>query len=132
MDDDFVEMRKSELRQQGDDAFQRQDYVDASACYTQAVRVDPYDAELFSNRSLCWLHTGDGKRALYKAEMCKMLCPKWPKAYYLQGKALVLLKEYVRACEVLSSGLDLDPENDEIYKLYWESMELKNAHTGAT
>jgi len=58
----------------------------------QAVKVDPYDAGLFSSRSLCWLRTGDGKRALQDAVRCKMLCPKWAKAYHRQGQALILLK----------------------------------------
>ncbi|KAL6637243.1 hypothetical protein ACP70R_024815 [Stipagrostis hirtigluma subsp. patula] len=131
-DDDFVELRKSELRQQADDAIKRKDYISASACYTQAVRIDPYDATLFSDRSLCWLRTGQGKRALIDAIRCKTLRPKWAKAYYQQGKALVLLKEYEKACQVLSRGLELDPENDEIDRLYWEAMELKNARTGST
>ena len=34
-DDDFVETRKSELKKQGDDAFGMQDYINASAFYTQ-------------------------------------------------------------------------------------------------
>ncbi|KAL6637449.1 hypothetical protein ACP70R_025021 [Stipagrostis hirtigluma subsp. patula] len=131
-DDNFVEMRKSELRQKADDASERRDYLSASAFYTQAVRIDPYDATLFSDRSLCWLRTGDGNRALQDATRCEMLRPKWPKAYYQQGKALVLLKEYEKACKVLSRGLELDPENDQIDKLYWEAMELKNARTEST
>jgi hypothetical protein len=56
------------------------------------VKVDPYDAGLFSSRSLCWLHAGDGKRALQDAARCKMLRPKWAKGYYRHGQALMLLK----------------------------------------
>uniref|UniRef100_A0A804M0W0 Uncharacterized protein n=1 Tax=Zea mays TaxID=4577 RepID=A0A804M0W0_MAIZE len=96
------------------------------ASYGRAVKVDPYDAGLFSSRSLCWLHAGDGKRALQDAARCKMLRPKWAKGYYRHGQALMLLKEYEKACDTLSEGLELDPMCDELEKLYWEAMELKN------
>ncbi|KAK3146669.1 hypothetical protein QOZ80_3BG0269780 [Eleusine coracana subsp. coracana] len=128
-DGDFVEKKRSELRRQGDDAFKKQEYTNLSALYTQAVRIDPDDATLFSNRSLCWHRMGDGKRALQDALMCKKLRPIWAKAYYRQGAALMLLKNYAKACEVLSEGLELDPESDEIDKLYWEAMELKSTST---
>lgn len=128
-DNDFVEMKVSELRREGDDAFKKQDYTNSSAFYTQAVRIDPFDATLFSDRSLCWHRMGDGKRALQDALRCKRLRPIWTKAYYREGAALMLLKDYAKACEKLSEGLELDPESDEIDKLYWEAMELKNAST---
>ncbi|GJM95974.1 hypothetical protein PR202_ga12773 [Eleusine coracana subsp. coracana] len=128
-DGGFVEKKRSELRRQGDDAFKKQEYTNSSALYTQAVRIDPYDATLFSNRSLCWHRMGDGKRALQDALMCKKQRPIWAKAYYRQGAALMLLKDYAKACEVLSEGLELDPESDEIDKLYWEAMELKSTST---
>lgn len=127
--DEFVQMRKAELKRQGADAFRKQDYINSSAFYTQALRVDPFDAALSSNRSLCWLRIGDGKRALQDARRCKIMRPKWAKGYYRQGQAQMLLKEYEKACDTLSQGLELDPQCDEIYKLYWEAMELKNGST---
>lgn len=58
----------------------------------QVLRVDHFDAKLFSNRSLCWLRTGDGERAYVDAATCKQLRPKWAKVYYRQGLALMFLK----------------------------------------
>jgi len=58
----------------------------------QALKVDQFDATLFSNRSICWLRLGDGKKALYDAMECKNLRPKWAKAYYRKGAALMFLK----------------------------------------
>ncbi|RLN40136.1 ankyrin-1-like [Panicum miliaceum] len=130
-DDDFVGTRKSELKKQGDDAFRRQDYRNASAFYTQAMKVDRYDAELFSDRSLCWLRTGDGRRALRDAVRCKILRPKWAKAYVRKGQALILMKDYEKACDEIAEGLELNPLSDELDKLYWEAMELKNGGTEA-
>ncbi|CAN6310096.1 unnamed protein product [Urochloa humidicola] len=130
-DDDFVEARKSELKNQGDDAFRKQDYINASAFYTQALRVDCYDAELFSNRSLCWLHTSDGRRALNDAHLCQILRSNWVEGYFREGQTLMLLKDYVKACKIIAEGLQLDPLNDDLDKLYWEAMELKDGNTEA-
>jgi hypothetical protein len=58
----------------------------------QAMAIDPLDATLFSNRSLCFLRFGDGVQALLDAQKCKMMRPWWPKAWYREGAALSLLK----------------------------------------
>ncbi|XP_039803038.1 protein phosphatase 1 regulatory subunit 12A-like isoform X2 [Panicum virgatum] len=124
-DDDFVKKKKSELKRQGADAFRNEDYLKASVFYTQALKVDQFDATLFSNRSICWLRLGDGKKALYDAMECKNLRPKWAKAYYRKGVALMFLKDYDSAYDTLSRGLELDPESEEMEELLWEVMELK-------
>ncbi|KAL6638488.1 hypothetical protein ACP70R_023983 [Stipagrostis hirtigluma subsp. patula] len=124
-DDDFVKKRKSDLKRQASDAFKQQDYLKASELYTQALRVDQFDATLFSNRSLCWLRLGDGQKAFDDAMECKNLRPKWSKAYYRQGAALMFMKDYESAYNTLSRGLELDPESEEMEKLFWEAMELK-------
>ncbi|XP_062204495.1 uncharacterized protein LOC133906568 isoform X1 [Phragmites australis] len=76
-------------------------------------------------RSLCWLRLGDGEKALDDAVECKQLRPKRAKAYYRKGAALMLLKEYGSAYDTLYRGLELDPESEEMEKLFWEAMELK-------
>ncbi|RLN30487.1 ankyrin repeat and KH domain-containing protein 1-like isoform X1 [Panicum miliaceum] len=124
-DHDFVKKKKSELKRQGADAFRNEDYLKASVFYTQALKVDQFDATLFSNRSICWLRLGDGKKALYDAMECKDLRPKWAKAYYRKGAALMFLKDYDSAYDTLSRGLELDPESEEMEELLWEAVELK-------
>lgn len=102
--------------------------------------LDPDDATLLSNRSLCWLYLGEGGKALVDAHECRKMRPDWPKACYRQGAALMLLKvrqkiitlfvfvlqmvfnvsliffwqDYVSACEALFDGFKLDPEDVEI------------------
>jgi hypothetical protein len=58
----------------------------------QAMKLDPGNASLLSNRSLCWLRFGNGKKALEDAQACRMLRPGWAKACYREGTALMLLK----------------------------------------
>jgi hypothetical protein len=54
--------------------------------------MDPTDATLFSNRSLCWLKAGLGTMALKDACSAQSLRPNWPKAYYCVGAAFMLLE----------------------------------------
>ncbi|KAM0886503.1 hypothetical protein ACQ4PT_029615 [Festuca glaucescens] len=124
-DGNFVKKRMSDLKRQADEAFKKQDYPNASLLYTQALRMDNFDTKLLSNRSLCWLRMGDGQRAFDDAAKCKRLRPKWAKAHYRQGAALMFTKEYDGAYSALSRALELDPESEEIEKLFWEAMELR-------
>jgi hypothetical protein len=57
----------------------------------QAIKLDPADAVLFSNRSLCHLKCGEAHDALLDANACIGLKPEWHKGYYRKGAALRLL-----------------------------------------
>ncbi|KAF7056434.1 hypothetical protein CFC21_063839 [Triticum aestivum] len=124
-DGSFVKKKMSDLKQQGDEAFKKQDYQNASVFYTQALKMDNFDTKLLSNRSLCLLRMGEGRRAYEDAADCTKLRPKWAKAHYRAGAALMFMKEYDAAYSSLSRALELDPESEEIEKLFWEAMELK-------
>ncbi|CAL5021924.1 unnamed protein product [Urochloa decumbens] len=115
-DNEHVDKRKmAQLKSLGTKAAERKDYLFASEIYSKAINLDPNnDATLFSNRSHCWLHMGDGEKALQDALECREMRPDWPKAYYRQGAALLLLKDYKSACETLFDGFKLDPKNDAI------------------
>ncbi|RCV19374.1 hypothetical protein SETIT_3G378700v2 [Setaria italica] len=65
----------ADAKQRGNEALAKGDYLGASYLYIMAMHMDPLDATLFSNRSLCWLSLGDGKSALSDAQQCKMMRP---------------------------------------------------------
>jgi hypothetical protein len=58
----------------------------------QATELDPTDATVLSNRSLCWLRAGQAERALEDAKACRALRPDWAKACYREGAAHRLLQ----------------------------------------
>ncbi|CAL4969301.1 unnamed protein product [Urochloa decumbens] len=117
-DEEPVDQKRiAELKAQGSKAVARKDFLSAAEFYSMAMELDPDDATLFSNRSLCWLHIGEGGKpllSLLDAYECKRKRPDWTKACYRQSKALMLLKEYKGACDALMDGLKLDPWNAEI------------------
>lgn len=58
--------------------------------------------------------SGDAKNALNDAQACSMMRPGWPKASYREGTALMLLKDYEKACGAFLDGLKLEPRNVEM------------------
>ncbi|KAE8795622.1 Protein STIP1-like protein [Hordeum vulgare] len=108
------EITASELISLGSISLKKKDYVVAAKLYSQAMQLDPGDAVLLSDRSLCWLHMGYGRKALLDANQCRKMRPLWPKACRRQGEALMLLKDYEGASERFLDGLKLDPVDTAI------------------
>ncbi|XP_037428755.1 poly [ADP-ribose] polymerase tankyrase-2-like [Triticum dicoccoides] len=120
---------KVQLKSFGEKAIKRRDYHGASLFYTEAIELDPTDATLYSNRSLCHLQTAEAEKALHDANTCIKLRPEWIKGYYRKGAALMLLEDYKEACAAFMAGLQLDPGNAEMEKALREAVqEMKKDH----
>lgn len=113
----------AEAKSRGDDAFKRKDYHMAIDSYTQAIDLDPTDATLLSNRSLCWIRLDQAEHALDDAKACRALRPGWPKACYREGAALRLLQRFDEAANSFYEGVQLDPENKELVNAFREAVE---------
>ncbi|KAH7652308.1 26S proteasome regulatory complex subunit PSMD10 protein [Dioscorea alata] len=112
-----------EAKSRGEEAFRRKDYLSAIYAYTQAIDLDPTEATLLSNRSLCWLRFGQADQALTDAKACRALKPDWPKACYREGAALRQLERFDEAANAFYEGVRLDPENKELVNAFREAVE---------
>ncbi|KAL5702070.1 hypothetical protein ACHQM5_027333 [Ranunculus cassubicifolius] len=123
------EVNFREAKSKGDTAFREMNYRLAAFHYSKAIFVEPFNATLFSNRSLCWLRLKQGKSALKDATRCMILKPNWPKAFYRAGAAMRLLGDFENAADAFFDGLKLDPGNQELRKAFQEAAEadLKSA-----
>ncbi|CAN6343666.1 unnamed protein product [Urochloa humidicola] len=121
------EKQMNYFKSHGKEAFVKGDYLDAAWFYLLAIERDPLDATLFSNRSICWLRVGDGEKALSDAQHCKTLRPRWAKAWYREGAALSLLKDYKGAVNAFLEASRLDPASDEIQKALREAVESRRS-----
>ncbi|KAF5186406.1 Ankyrin-1 [Thalictrum thalictroides] len=119
------EERKSKAK----DAFHKKDYLGAELWYSKALELEPRDALLLSNRSLCRARLKNGDSALSDAEACLMFKPKWPKAHYRAGAACIMLGKFDRAVDEFSKGLKLAPENEELQNALQEAREAKMKST---
>ncbi|XP_028790259.1 uncharacterized protein LOC114746212 isoform X2 [Neltuma alba] len=115
--------KSAEAKSRGDEAFKGKDYYMAVDAYTQAIDLDPTDATLLSNRSLCWIRLGQAEHALADAKACRALKPDWPKACYREGAALRLMQKFDEAANAFYEGVKLDPENKELVNAFREAVE---------
>ncbi|CAM0873022.1 unnamed protein product [Alopecurus aequalis] len=109
-----VGARVTDLKSRAKEAFAKGDYQAAIYFFGRVTEINPYDATMFSNRSLCWLRVREGERALSDAQRCRQLMPGWCKAWYLEGTALSFMEDYQGAADAFVEALKLDPESDEI------------------
>uniref|UniRef100_A0ACD5XAG6 Uncharacterized protein n=1 Tax=Avena sativa TaxID=4498 RepID=A0ACD5XAG6_AVESA len=121
---------KAKLKSLGAKAVEEKDYAAATKFYSEAIKVDPADAALYSNRSLCHLKSGEAQEALVDANACISVKPDWPKGYYRKGAAFMALKEHKEACDAFMVAVKLDPENGEMHDAFWEAVvAMKKDHS---
>ncbi|KAK1650377.1 hypothetical protein QYE76_068182 [Lolium multiflorum] len=109
-----VGARVTDFKSRAKEAFRKKDYQAALYFFGRVIEINPFDATMFSNRSLCWLRMGEGERALSDAQRCRQLMPGWCKGWYLEGTALEFMEDYQGAADAFTEALKLNPESDEI------------------
>ncbi|KAG0537278.1 hypothetical protein BDA96_03G135200 [Sorghum bicolor] len=118
-----LEEHIADAKSSGKEAFAKGEYFAAVYFYGRALDRDPLDATLLANISLCWLRVRDGKQALSFAQKCRMMCPRWSKAWYREGAALRFLKHYRGAVDAFKQALKLDPASNEIKNALGEATD---------
>ncbi|KAF7397736.1 hypothetical protein HZH68_008958 [Vespula germanica] len=103
----------TEHKQKGNIFVQQKKWDNAIACYSEAIKIFPYDAVFYANRALCHLK----KDNLYSAEAdCStaiQLDSTYTKAYHRRAITRLELKQYKEAKEDLEKILKLEPSNKE-------------------
>ncbi|KAM9332203.1 stress-induced-phosphoprotein 1 [Pholidichthys leucotaenia] len=102
-----------EEKNKGNDAFQKGDYPLAMKHYTEAIKRNPNDAKLFSNRAACYTKLLEFQLALKDCEECIKLEPTFIKGYTRKGAALEAMKEYSKAMDAYQKALEIDSSSKE-------------------
>ncbi|KAK3154758.1 hypothetical protein QOZ80_2BG0194740 [Eleusine coracana subsp. coracana] len=103
-----------EEREKGNEMFKEQKYPEAIKHYTEALRRNPKDPRVYSNRAACYTKLGAMPEGLKDAEKCLELDPNFTKGYTRKGAIQFFMKEYDKAMETYQAGLKLDPNNQEL------------------
>merc|ERR1719160_588350 len=103
-------------REQGNEHFKNQEWAKAKTEYDEAIKMNPADAKLYSNRAAAFTKLIAYPDALRDLDECIKLDPKFIKAYSRKGAAHYFMKEYNKALEAYGKGLAIDPNNDECQK----------------
>jgi len=105
-----------ELKELGNQAFASKNYDEAIQHYSAAVKVDPGNHILFSNRSASHGGLKKWQLAADDAKECVRLDPSFIKGYYRLATAQIELEEYDAALATIRQGLALDANNSQFMK----------------
>ncbi|XP_030507177.1 uncharacterized protein LOC115722182 [Cannabis sativa] len=107
-------MVETSLKDKGNEHFKAGNYLKAAALYTQAIKQDPNNSALYSNRAAAFLQLVKLSKALADAETAIALSPEWEKGYFRKGCILEAMERYDDALAAFHTALQFNPKSAEV------------------
>ncbi|NXI56413.1 TTC12 protein, partial [Chloroceryle aenea] len=104
------------LKEKGNAAFRKGDYVTAIQRYTEGLEKLKDKQELYTNRAQAHLKMQQYEKALGDCEWALKCNEKYIKAYFLMGKAHLALKHYSEVRQCYEKILQIDPQKERLFK----------------
>ncbi|XP_059685643.1 tetratricopeptide repeat protein 12 isoform X2 [Gavia stellata] len=104
------------LKEKGNDAFRKGDYVIAVQRYTEGLEKLKDKQELYTNRAQAYLKLHEYEKAVGDCEWALKCNEKYIKAYFLMGKAHLALKHYSESRQCYDKILQIDPQKKSLFK----------------
>ncbi|KAM6400408.1 tetratricopeptide repeat protein 12 [Rhynochetos jubatus] len=104
------------LKEKGNDAFRKGDYVLAVQRYTEGLEKLKDKQELYTNRAQAYLKLRQYEKAIGDCEWALKCNEECIKAYFLMGKAHLALKHYSESRQCYEKILQIDPQKKSLFK----------------
>ncbi|XP_069644067.1 tetratricopeptide repeat protein 12 isoform X3 [Haliaeetus albicilla] len=104
------------LKEKGNDAFRKGDYVVAIQRYTEGLEKLKDKQELYTNRAQAYLKMHECEKAITDCEWALKCSEKCIKAYFLMGKAHLALRHYSESRQCYEKILQIDPQQETLFK----------------
>uniref|UniRef100_A0A7S4NTQ4 STI1 domain-containing protein n=1 Tax=Guillardia theta TaxID=55529 RepID=A0A7S4NTQ4_GUITH len=98
-------------KEKGNALVKESKFVEAKAAYDEAIRRNPKDHTLYSNRALCFMKLMEWPAAKADCDKSLEIEPNFVRALERRGNCYMMLKEPTKAMADFRKGLELDPNN---------------------
>ncbi|XP_068622417.1 uncharacterized protein [Battus philenor] len=109
-----------ELKNKGNECVKDGKFIEAVLHYTHAIKMEPNNYVLYSNRSLAFLKLDQHYLSLQDANETVKLQPQWAKGYFRRAEVEAASELYDEAIISYTRALQLDPHNPKLI----ESIQL--------
>ncbi|GHV09170.1 hypothetical protein AGMMS50229_18820 [Campylobacterota bacterium] len=115
----------------GKDAFDQGNYEEAIALFTQAIEIDPNNADAYLFRGISYGALGDHPKAIADYTRAIEIDPSDVRAYNKRGESYSELDDYVKEIADWTRVIAIDPGDAKVYRKRAVSYallgDLKNA-----
>jgi len=105
-------------KQKGNESFKKGDWASAVKFYTEALKRNPKDSKIYSNRAACYTKLTAFDLALKDCDKSIEQDPNFVKAYLRKGNVLKAMGQIQKAMEVYEKAMELDPNSAEAKQGY--------------
>eukprot|EP00088_Acartia_fossae_P002704 TRINITY_DN11113_c0_g2_i1.p1 TRINITY_DN11113_c0_g2~~TRINITY_DN11113_c0_g2_i1.p1 ORF type:complete len:331 (+),score=88.03 TRINITY_DN11113_c0_g2_i1:65-1057(+) len=116
-------------KQKGNESFKKGDWAAAVKSYTEAIKRNPKDAKIYSNRAACYTKLTAFDLALKDCDKSIELDSSFVKAYLRKGNVLKAMGQVQKAMEVYEKAMEIAPDSDEAKQGYRDCA-VKQASMG--
>eukprot|EP00124_Ichthyophonus_hoferi_P005018 Ihof_evm1s642 gene=Ihof_evmTU1s642 len=106
-------VKSAEEKVKGNAFFKENKYPEAIGAYSEAIKRDPTDHVLYSNRAAAYMKLGEFPTAIKDCDKCIEMAPSFVKGYTRKANCQLFLKEHTKALETYETVLKLEPGNKE-------------------